>query len=315
MMTNAISINNVTKVFGRQKALDGVSFEIPAGSVFGLVGPNGAGKTTLFSIMANFLKPSGGNISVLGVDVERVGDLQGRLTILPQDALFQANVPVREQLEFFGRLNGLGKPEAAIEATRVLTMVGLLDAQKKNARALSHGMTKRLGIAQAFMGKPEVIVLDEPTAGLDPVNAAGVRDLINDIKDKAQATLVISSHNLAEIQEMCAGVAILDQGKLKECRSMAELTASRGVVRLTFGRKLTDAEVAIVRGQPGVTKIAVDSRNEYSVEMTPPAGQTPEQQVGLLVSELAKQGLVPRSVKEGASLEEKYLELTGPSAS
>src|ERR1041385_699735 len=138
----AVSIKGVTKVFGTQKALDNVSFEIPAGQVFGLLGPNGAGKTTLFSIMANFLKPNGGSIQVLGIDVEKIGDLQGRLSILPQDALFQSNVAVREQLEFFGLLGGMTKEGAAAETTRVLTMVGLLDQQKKNARALSHGMTK-----------------------------------------------------------------------------------------------------------------------------------------------------------------------------
>ncbi|MGE0547572.1 MAG: ABC transporter ATP-binding protein [Kofleriaceae bacterium] len=309
-MTAAISVQGVSKIFGKQKALDNVSFEIAAGSVFGLLGPNGAGKTTLFSIIANFLKPAAGAIQVLGIDVARVGDLRGRLTILPQDALFQSNVPVREQLEFFARLNGMTKAQAVDEATRVLTMVGLLDAQKKNARALSHGMTKRLGIAQAFMGNPEVIVLDEPTAGLDPVNAAAMRGLINEIKAKAHATLVISSHNLAEIQEMCSAVAILDNGKLVECKSVAELTSSQGVVRMTFGRKLNEQEVGLLKAQPGVTAVNVDTQGEYNLSITPPAGQNQEQLIGQLVVELAKSGLVPRSVKEGASLEEKFLEAT-----
>jgi ABC-2 type transport system ATP-binding protein len=309
--TAAISIRGVTKQFGKQKALDDVSFDIPAGSVFGLLGPNGAGKTTLFSIIANFLKPNGGEVSVLGIDVNRVGDLQGRLTILPQDALFQANVPVREQLEFFARLNGMSKADAATETTRVLTMVGLLEAQKKSARALSHGMAKRLGIAQAFMGKPEVIVLDEPTAGLDPVNAAGVRQLINDIKHKAEATLVVSSHNLAEIQELCAAVAILDRGKLVECRSIAELTASTGVVRFTFAKKLGEADVALLKRQPGVVSVHVDTQGEYNLEIQPATSQSQDDLIAQLVGELAKAGLVPRSVKEGASLEEKFLQVTG----
>jgi len=307
----AVSIKGVTKVFGKQKALDNVSFDIPPGQVFGLLGPNGAGKTTLFSIMANFLKPTGGSVEVLGIDVDKIGDLQGRLSILPQDALFQSNVPVREQLEFFGLLGGMSKQQAADETTRVLTMVGLLDAQKKNARALSHGMTKRLGIAQAFMGTPEVIILDEPTAGLDPVNAAAMRRMINDIKTTAKATLIVSSHNLAEIQELCAAVAILDVGKLVECRTVAELTESKGVVRMTFGRKLSELEWAVLRQQPGVVAVHVDTQGEYNLEVQPANGQTQEQLIGVLVAELAKQGLVPRSVKEGASLEEKFLEVTG----
>ncbi len=311
MSTPAISIRNVSKTFGKQKALDDVSFDIPSGAVFGLLGPNGAGKTTLFSIIANFLKASTGTITVLGTSVDRIGDLRGRLTILPQDALFQSNVAVREQLEFMAQLNGMTKPQAAEETTRVLTMVGLLDAQKKNARSLSHGMTKRLGIAQAFMGQPEVIVLDEPTAGLDPVNAAGVRNLINDIKRKANATLIISSHHLAEIQELCAAVAILDHGKLVENRTIAEITQSTGHVRFTFGRRLGDAEMSIMKAQPNVGEITVDTQDEYTVELRPTASQTSEQMISALVSELAKNGLVPRSVKEGASLEEKFLEVTG----
>jgi len=306
----AVRIKNVVKIFGKQRALDDVSFDIPRGSVFGVLGPNGAGKTTLFSIMANFLKPASGSIEVLGVDVDRVGDLRGRMTILPQDALYQNNVPVREQLEFFALLNGMTKAQAAAECTRVLTMVGLLDAQKKNARALSHGMAKRLGIAQAFMGTPEVIVLDEPTAGLDPVNAAAVRRLINDIKTKAKATLIVSSHNLAEIQELCGAVAILHNGKLVEHKSVAELTEHKGNVRMTFGRKLTDDEVNKIKAQPGVGSVDVDTQHEYTIELKLAQGQTTEQLIGQLVSELAKGGLIPRSVKEGASLEEKFLEAT-----
>jgi ABC-2 type transport system ATP-binding protein len=310
MSGDAITIENVTKVFGRQKALDAVSFRIPERSVFGLVGPNGAGKTTLFSIIANFLKATSGTVRVLGVDVERIGDLQGRLSILPQDALFQANVPVREQLEFFCLLAGMSQAEATAETRRVLEMVGLLEVEKKNARSLSHGMTKRLGIAQAFLGKPEVVILDEPTAGLDPVNANGVRQLVREIKDKANATLVISSHDLKEIQELCTMVAIIDHGVLKEYRSVAELTQATGVVRFTFGRKLTDDEQAKLAGLPGVAGVSADTQNEYSVDLKPADGQSTQDLIGQLVAALAVQGLIPRSVKEGASLEEKFLEVT-----
>jgi ABC-2 type transport system ATP-binding protein len=309
-MTDAIRIDSVTKVFGRQKALDAVSFSIPHGTVFGLVGPNGAGKTTLFSIIANFLKATSGKIEVLGVDVEHIGNLQGRLSILPQDALFQANVPVRSQLEFFCALGGMSPAKATAETTRVLEMVGLLEVEKKNARSLSHGMTKRLGIAQAFLGTPEVVILDEPTAGLDPVNAAGVRTLIRDIKAKAEGTLVISSHDLKEIQELCAAVAIIDRGQLKECRSVAELTETAGIVRMSFGRRLTDSELALLKGLPGVVGVTVDTRDEYAIEIKPADGQDTQKLIGSLVAALAQNGVIPREVKEGASLEEKFLEMT-----
>jgi ABC-type multidrug transport system ATPase subunit len=309
-MGDAIHIENVTKLFGVQKALDGVTFSVPEKSVFGLVGPNGAGKTTLFSIIANFLKATSGKVRVLGVDVENIGDLQGRLSILPQDAQFQANVAVREQLVFLCRLAGMDETKAAAETDRVLEMTSLTEVAKKNARTLSHGMTKRLGIAQAFLGTPEVVILDEPTAGLDPVNAAAVRTLVRDIKTQHNATLVISSHDLREIQELCASVAIIDRGVLKECRSIAELTEIKGVVRFHFGRRLTDAERDLVVNQPGVRGVEVDTQDEYSVQIQPAEGQTVQQLIAVLVATLAGQGLVPRSVKEGASLEEKFLEVT-----
>jgi ABC-2 type transport system ATP-binding protein len=171
-------------------------------------------------------------------------------------------------------------------------------------------MSKRLGIAQAFMGKPEVIVLDEPTAGLDPTNAAAVRALINDIKRKANATILISSHNLAEIQEMCAHVAILNNGKLVEYRSVKELTQATGVVRMTFARSLVDAEIQKLKGLPGVGSVDVDTQGEYHITLSLPSGQTSDQVIANIVAELAKAGVIPRSVKEGASLEEKFLEAT-----
>jgi ABC-type multidrug transport system ATPase subunit len=171
-------------------------------------------------------------------------------------------------------------------------------------------MTKRLGIAQAFLGNPEVVILDEPTAGLDPVNANAVRTLVRDIKKKQDATLVISSHDLREIQELCSSVAIIDKGLLKECRSIAELTEVKGVVRFHFGRKLTDAERDGLLRLPGVHGADVDTQDEYTVHIQPPEGQTVQQLIAALVGALAGQGLVPRSVKEGASLEEKFLEVT-----
>jgi ABC-2 type transport system ATP-binding protein len=311
----AVSIRSVTKQFNaRVRALDAVTFDIPVGKVTAVVGPNGAGKTTLFSLIANFLRPTSGEIQVLGIDVRKAGDLRGRFTILPQDALFQANVPVREQLVFMARLNGMSEVDATRDANRVLDMVGLMDSAKKSARSLSHGMTKRLGIAQALLGKPEVIILDEPTAGLDPANASGVRRLISDIKVSGQGTIIVSSHDLDEMQELAQVVAILDKGKLVELKSMTELTRHEGVVRMHFGRKLTDEEEAFIKGLPGVVVVSPDTQHEYTIGLHAQPGISTSTTIGPIVAALAGRGLIPRSVKEGASLEERFLAVTGGKA-
>ena len=170
-MTHVVSIKGISKRFGRIQALNGVSFEVPSHSIFGLLGPNGAGKTTLFSIAADFLKADAGTIKVLGIDTRGISRLQGRLSILPQDAQFQRNVPILDQLVFFRLLAGRTKKQAREEVVHSLDLVGLKSFAKRRVGSLSHGMVKRLGIAQAFLGHPEVILLDEPTAGLDPASA------------------------------------------------------------------------------------------------------------------------------------------------
>ncbi|HET7131253.1 MAG TPA: ABC transporter ATP-binding protein, partial [Gammaproteobacteria bacterium] len=157
-MSAAIRVAGISKRFGAQRVLDDVTFDVPAQSTFGLLGPNGAGKTTLFSIVASFLKADSGSIEVLGKNpARRISELEGRLTILPQDAEFQRNMPIVEQLIFFARLGGRGRAAAEREAHGCLELVGLGDYAKRSARTLSHGMQKRLGIAQAFLGNPEVI--------------------------------------------------------------------------------------------------------------------------------------------------------------
>ena len=306
----AVTIRDLTKSFGTTLALDGVTFDVPRNTLFGLLGPNGAGKTTLFSLAASFLRPTRGKVYVLGIDVEEISQLRGRLSILPQDALFQSNVPVFEQLVFFCRLSGRTQAESEKEALRALEIVGLADQAKKNPRTLSHGMTKRLGIAQAFLGNPEVILLDEPTAGLDPANAKQMRDLIRHLQ--SSATVVISSHNLPEIQEMCSHVAILDKGKLVECNAVAAITQSASLVRMTFARVLLDAELAAVRSCRGVLEVLGPSENEYTIRFDlRAAARTEDEVIAEIVQRLVAFGIVPRSVSEGVSLESRFLQVTG----
>nr|MDJ0851387.1 ABC transporter ATP-binding protein [Myxococcota bacterium] len=213
-MSAALELDGVSKHFGPLTALDDVSLRVPTGSLFGLLGPNGAGKTTLLSIAGGFLRPDGGDARVLGARAGDFGRLRGRLAMLPQDADFQGGVAVGEQLTLFGRLSGLGHAEARSAAERALHAVRLGDVGPRLPRALSHGMRKRAALAQALLGEPELLFLDEPTAGLDPENARHTRELIRSLR--GERTVVLCSHNLHEIQDLCDEVAVLHRGRVAE---------------------------------------------------------------------------------------------------
>jgi ABC-2 type transport system ATP-binding protein len=176
-VTHAVTTENLVKHFGPVQALRGVSLRIPTGSTFGLVGPNGAGKTTLFSIVAGFLRPTSGSVNVLGAPVAGE-NLLGKLSVLPQDAAFRKGVPMGNQLALCARLQGYSKAQADSEVQRVLELTGMEGFADRVPDKLSHGMAKRMAIAQALMGDPQIILLDEPLAGLDPAQARRIRLLI-----------------------------------------------------------------------------------------------------------------------------------------
>ncbi len=312
MQTPALQSFNLSKSFGKLRALDDVSFSIPSRSIFGLLGPNGAGKTTLFSLVAHFIHADRGHVEVLGVNIKEISKLKGRLTILPQDALFQKNVPIIEQLAFFSMLNGKNRKEAEEEVKRTLERVGLSKYQKRGVHALSHGMIKRLGIAQAFLGEPEVILLDEPLAGLDPQNARQIRDLIREFR-RERATIVVSSHNMAEIQELCDHVAILNEGKLLACGPMEEVTRAGHEVDLQLSRALSSEEEQRILALPAVTRISEKGPQRYTVslDLSDPEHRDPDALLSKILQSLLDWNITPRRVSEGQTLEEHFLRIVG----
>ncbi len=314
MSEPALRIQSLTKSFDRTKALDDVTFDVPQGSIFGLLGPNGAGKTTLFSIAAGFLAADGGTLRVLGTDIRNVAQLQGRMTILPQDASFQRNVPILDQLAFLRRLDGSDQATAEREVSDALELVGIAEYKRRGIHALSHGMLKRMGIAQAFLGSPEVILLDEPTSGLDPQNARQIRDLVRGLQRARGVTTVISSHNLAEIQELCDHVAILHKGSLVRAGSVDDITRQGRIVELTFARPLTDGERGTLRALAGVASIEDRGPQRYRVHLAIPDGVAAEATVLAVMRAVLDLGLVPRAMSEGNSLEEVFLSVTGEAA-
>jgi len=318
-MTNVVSIKGLSKRFGRTQALDNVTFDVPTNSIFGLLGPNGAGKTTLFSIVADFLKADAGTVEVLDIDTRYISRLQGRLSILPQDAQFQRNVPILDQLVFFRLLAGSSKQQAQDEVMQSFDLVGLKSVAKRRVGSLSHGMVKRLGIAQAFLGRPEVILLDEPTAGLDPANARQIRDLIKQLQQ--QATIVVSSHNLDEVQELCDHVAILNHGKLVLAGSVDEITSADREYNICLSRPLQDNEleklnsirgVNIIKLLPQTGKSPSKDSAEYLITLNLSEDNINQDAIiTAILRNILDMDIAPRKLAEGRSLETQFLEVTG----
>tara|TARA_R110002033_G_scaffold166856_1_gene205703 strand:+ start:2143 stop:3042 length:900 start_codon:yes stop_codon:yes gene_type:complete len=212
-----IQCDNLSKQYGNKLALDTVSLTLTQGAPIALVGPNGAGKTTLFSLLCGYIQPTSGSIIILG---HKPGSkaLQGLLSALPQDAALDPNFSIVSQLQFFAQLQGMTAAAAKQEALRVLTLVDLSDSAEAKPKSLSHGMSKRVSIAQALMGSPKIVLLDEPTAGLDPANAKKIRQIVKELSD--HTTFVISSHNLDELEKLCDQVVYLEHGKLQQSVSI-----------------------------------------------------------------------------------------------
>lgn len=232
--------------------------------------------------------------------------------MLPQDAAFQGGIPIIQQLDMFGRLNGFSASEARAQAINALELVGLGEVARKNARSLSHGMMKRVALCQAFLGNPEVIFLDEPTSGLDPENARSVRDLIRGLgKDR---TVVLSSHNLQEIQDLCDHAAILNLGRLEICASMAELTSSNFLVRIVLGQPLTREAEQSLLALPVVASLEKTADTDLNLHLELSSPDEKDAALKAINKTLViDHDLVPRSMHEGASLEARFLEITGGS--
>lgn len=222
-----ITITDVHKRYGDVVALDGPSFEIPSGSTFGVLGTNGAGKTTLFELLVGHDRPDSGTIEVGGIDVDDAGhQVRERVAFLPEHAGFPASMTGREVLDVHARIRGLDARADRID--EVLETVGLSDAADRAVSGYSNGMGRRLGLAAALLGEPPVLVLDEPTAGLDPRGVATFHEIIERIDRETDATVVLSSHVLSEVERLCDAVAILEAGELRAVGSVNDLRTMGG---------------------------------------------------------------------------------------
>lgn len=302
----AIRIGQLTKRFGPKVAVDNISLEVRAGSVYGLIGPNGAGKTTTFSMLAGFLRPTSGQVEVLGYGPTQVDELRSRIGVLPQDAVLPPWDKVGEFLLHMARLQDIPADRVEPEVRAVLEEVDGKDWWGLRCGQLSHGMAKRVQLAQALLGEPEIVLLDEPTAGLDPRVAYEVRQLIK--RRKGRCTLVVSSHNLQELEEICDAACILDHGRVVASGRIAELTAASEEVRIKLGAG--PMPVGVVRDLPMVTRVTLDEARRELVVYFDRGHVDAETVIGHVLWALLQNQARISGVTKGRGLEQRVMELT-----
>jgi ABC-2 type transport system ATP-binding protein len=232
-MTAVVRAERLTKDFPTgfwrprpHRALDALSFDVPTGGVFGLLGPNGAGKTTTLKLIVDLLRPTSGRAEVLG---RPAGDVEARrrLGFLPEHPAFYDHLTAEELLSYFGGLFGYTGEGRRQRVTRMLDLVGLGEARRRPLRQYSKGMVQRVGLAQALINDPELVILDEPMSGLDPLGRREVREIILTLRDEGR-TVLFSSHILSDAELLCSRVGILSKGQLVAAGSVDDLTAGGG---------------------------------------------------------------------------------------
>ncbi|WP_272151340.1 gliding motility-associated ABC transporter ATP-binding subunit GldA [Tenacibaculum aiptasiae] len=252
----SIQLTSITKTYGTQKAVNGISLEAKKGDIVGFLGPNGAGKSTTMKILTGFIQPTEGTVMVSDIDViQNPIEAQKKIGYLPEHNPLYLDMYVREYLQFQASIHQVAKAKVA----KVIEQVGLgVEAHKKIGQ-LSKGYRQRVGLAAAILHNPEVLILDEPTTGLDPNQLVEIRELIKELgKDK---TVLLSTHIMQEVEAMCDRVVIINKGELVIDKPISELkTSNEQVIRVTFDYKL---EEQFIKRLPNITSFKNTTENNW----------------------------------------------------
>ncbi len=258
-MENIVEVNGLERVFGQNRAVDGMTFHVKQGEVFGLLGPNGAGKTTTVRLLNGILPPSGGTARVFGLDPamdgQRIREQTGVLTESP--SLYE-RLSARENLEFFGTLAGIPAEKLSQRVLDILSFFGLQDRVDDKVETYSKGMKQRLALARALVHEPPLLFLDEPTSGLDPEAAQQVNELIAGLSQRSGQTILLATHNLLEAQRLCDRVAVMNKGRILAMGSLKELTRKLWPVTwvdITFWETPAETVRGSLKAQRGVIQI------------------------------------------------------------
>jgi ABC-2 type transport system ATP-binding protein len=309
MTATAIRIKNLTRTFEGQSgivhAVDGLSLDVPAGTIFGFLGPNGAGKTTTIRLLLGLLEPTSGRAEVLGFDTNAEGDqVRARTGALLEHSGLYEQLSAEDNLEFYGRVYRLQTHERRARVKGLLMDIGLWDRRKEKVGKWSRGMKQRLALARTLLHRPPLVFLDEPTAGLDVMSAADVRTDLASLAAREGVTVFLTTHNMAEAERLCSQVAVIRAGRLAAVGHPDVLRARAGGPRVEIiGKGFSEQVLDLVRARPEV--IGAEAQNgRMAIELRD------ETESASLVSLLVGTGVQVAEVRRGtASLEDVFVTL------
>ncbi|RCX16295.1 ABC-2 type transport system ATP-binding protein [Anaerobacterium chartisolvens] len=257
---NLIEVKDVSKRFGSLIAVNGVSFEVKSGEVFGLLGPNGAGKSTLISMVTTLVRPDSGRITIDGNDVmQKSKEARKAIGLVPQEIALYPTLSARDNLVFWGRMYGLGGKLLDERVDMALEIAGLKDRQNDRIETYSGGMKRRINIAAALLHKPKILVMDEPTVGIDPQSRNHILESVLNL-NKEGMTIIYTSHYMEEVEYLCSRIAIMDHGKIIASGSKEELRKLVGefdVINVDIANPPSGLE-ELVQPLKGITKVILD---------------------------------------------------------
>lgn len=305
-----IQVSHLTKRYGSRLAVEDVSFQVEQGQICGLLGPNGAGKSTIMNILTGYLAPSSGTVQVAGYTLPDLR-AKGCIGYLPEQPPLYPEMTVQEYLDFAAQLKQVPRADQADQVRRTARRTGLEPVLPRLIRGLSKGYQQRVGIAQALLGKPQLIILDEPTVGLDPAQVTEIRRLIRELA--GHHTVLLSSHILSEVQAVCSQVLILSEGHLVASGTPDQLSArlSAGITLRVTAQGSGAAVESALAGLPGVEQVSLLSQQEGECccLVHCKGEEDPRAQVSRA---LAQAGCpVLELIAQQKSLEEVFLQLTG----
>lgn len=298
-MNTAISLENVKKSLGNREILKDISFKVNTGDIFGYLGPNGAGKTTTIRIILGLYRADSGNLDVMGHDVSN-NEIRRKIGfVLDLDGLYDG-MTARENLIFYSRIYGMVQAEERLD--HLLDMVELTDRGDDRVFTYSTGMRQRLALARSMVHNPEILVLDEPTSGVDPSGQIQIRKILLDLAHKEKKTIILSSHNLDEVQRICNRIAIIDRGEIKllgELEGLRRKMGKSGII-IKSSESITDNMIGEIKKLP---RLGLKEVRDKSIILMPDK----KTETSDIISLLSNSGIkVEEVIKQEASLEEMY---------